>query len=324
MKRVIPRDGRELSAAGMGCWAIGGPFWEGKTALGWGEVDDAESTRAVHAALEHGVTFFDTADVYGAGHSERVLGAALTGRRQDVFIATKFGNRFDESTRQTHGLERDPAYIRRALDASLQRLQTDYIDLYQIHIWSMAKEEAEPILDELDTLVHEGRILSWGWSTDDHACIRLASERRSCVSIQNALNLFHRDRTVQKLCVDGRLASINRSPLAMGLLSGKYTAGHSFEGSDIRQGNVEWMDYFVNGERNAALLEKLGAVRELLTGGGRSVVQGALGWIWSVNDLTVPIPGIRTVGQAEENAGAMEYGPLEQSVFEEVNRILEE
>jgi len=168
------------------------------------------------------------------------------------------------------------------------------------------------------------RVISRDGLERDPACIRLASERRSCVSIQNALNLFNRDRTAQKLCVEGRLASINRSPLAMGLLSGKYTAGHSFEGSDIRPGNVEWMDYFENGEPNAALLEKLGAVRELLTGGGRSVVQGALGWIWSVNDLTVPIPGIRTVDQAEENAGAMEYGPLEQSVFEEVNRILEE
>ncbi len=90
-KRTLGRSGIEVSALGMGCWAIGGPFWRGETPVGWGEVDDAESTRAVHAALDLGITFFDTANVYGAGHSERVLGSALGRRRASVVIATKSG-----------------------------------------------------------------------------------------------------------------------------------------------------------------------------------------------------------------------------------------
>ncbi len=124
--RTLGRSEIVVSAVGMGCWAIGGPFWRGDTPVGWGQVDDAESTRAIHRALDLGVTFFDTADVYGAGHSERVLGAALGGRRGEVVIATKFGNVFDEETRAITGADQSPAFIRQACEASLRRLGTDY------------------------------------------------------------------------------------------------------------------------------------------------------------------------------------------------------
>ena len=103
MTRRLGRSGVQVSAMGLGCWAIGGVFWRGETPVGWGEVDDDESVRAIHRALDLGVTFFDTADVYGAGHSERILARALAGRRDQVVIATKFGNKFDEATRQVTG-----------------------------------------------------------------------------------------------------------------------------------------------------------------------------------------------------------------------------
>src|SRR5512136_272865 len=131
MKRNLGRSGIEVSALGMGCWAIGGPFWSGETPLGWGEVDDDESIRAIHAALDRGVNFFDTANVYGAGHSERVLGRAVAGRRSQVVIATKFNAVFDETTRQVTGSDTSPEGIRSACEASLRRLGTDYIDLLQ-------------------------------------------------------------------------------------------------------------------------------------------------------------------------------------------------
>jgi len=133
MKRIMGRSGIEVSALGMGCWAIGGPFWAGSTPNGWGEVDDEESIRAIHKALEMGVTLFDTANVYGAGHSERVLARAFEGRRSEVVIATKFNAVFDETTRQVTGSDATPAGIRAACEASLRRLNTDYIDLYQFH-----------------------------------------------------------------------------------------------------------------------------------------------------------------------------------------------
>ena len=119
------RSGIQVSALGLGCWAIGGPWtFDGRPA-GWGPVDDAESIRAIHRAVDLGVTLFDTADVYGAGHSERVLGRALAGHRDEVVISTKFGLLFDEATREGGGDDVSPAYIRRACDATLERLDTD-------------------------------------------------------------------------------------------------------------------------------------------------------------------------------------------------------
>src|ERR687896_1788349 len=125
------RSGLETSALGLGCWAIGGPWTFNGDPAGWGEVDDNESIRAIRRALELGVTFFDTADVYGTGHSERVLGRALAGRRDDVVIATKFGNTYDASARVLTGADVSPAYIGWVCRASLDRLGTDRIDLYQ-------------------------------------------------------------------------------------------------------------------------------------------------------------------------------------------------
>lgn len=133
MKRTLGRSGIEVSALGMGCWAIGGLYWSGETPLGWGEIDDDESIRAIHASLDRGVNFFDTANVYGAGHSERVLGRVITGRRSRVVIATKFNAVFDETTRRMTGSDPSPEAIRKACEESLRRLNTEYIDLYQFH-----------------------------------------------------------------------------------------------------------------------------------------------------------------------------------------------
>ncbi len=323
MKRSLGRSGIEVSALGMGCWAIGGPFYnpEGQP-VGWGEVDDNESIYAVHAAMDHGITFFDTADVYGAGHSEEVLGKALKNRRDKLVVATKFGNRFDPASKTMSGQDSSPAYIRSALEASLKRLDTDYIDLYQIHEWGLDPAAAGATLDELDRLVEEGKIRAYGWSTDDMERVRLIAARRNCTAIQNALNLFAYDPELQEFCKSENLASINRSPLAMGLLSGKYSASAAFDGADIRSGSQDWMSYFADGKPNAEFLIILDKVKELLTVDGRSLVQGALGWIWAVSSATVPIPGIRTAAQAMENARAMEYGPLPKEAAAQITRLV--
>ena len=164
-KRRLGRSGIQVSAMGLGCWAIGGPFWRGETPVGWGVVEDEESIRAIHRGLELGIDFFDTADVYGAGHSERVLGRALAGRRDRVVIATKFGNIFDEATRQVTSESASPDHIRRACEASLRRLDTDYIDLYQFHLNYHPMAEAPAARETLEALVAEGKIRSYGWST---------------------------------------------------------------------------------------------------------------------------------------------------------------
>ena len=151
--RRIGRLGPEVSAIGMGCWAIGGPFWAGTQPLGWGEVDDKESIAAIHRALELGVTFFDTANIYGCGHSERVLGQALKEVRDRVVIATKFGNTFDEASRQKTGQDASPEGIRNACDASLRRLDTDHIDLYQFHLNDYDPIKAVGVRETLEDLV---------------------------------------------------------------------------------------------------------------------------------------------------------------------------
>jgi len=150
MKRILGRSGIEVSALGMGCWAIGGPFWAGSTPNGWGEVDDEESIRAIHKALDMGVNFFDTANVYGAGHSERVLARAFEGRRGQVVIATKFNAVFDETTRQVTGSDTTPEGIHKACEDSLRRLNTDYIDLYQFHDNGFPAGQAAPVRETLE------------------------------------------------------------------------------------------------------------------------------------------------------------------------------
>lgn len=321
--RTLGRSGIEVSALGLGCWAIGGPFWEGSEPHGWGEVDDAESIRAIHAALEMGVTFFDTANVYGAGHSERVLAQALAGRRGQVVIATKFNALFDESTRLVTGSDSSPEGIRKACEESLRRLQTDYIDLYQFHDNGFPPEKAGPVRDTLEELVSQGRIRAYGWSTDFPASAEFFAAGGHCTAIQAQLNVLDDNPAIVAVCQKHDLGLINRGPLAMGLLTGKYRAGVRPSIDDVRgERSPEWMKYFRDGEPNAEYLKMLDAVREILVSGGRTLAQGALAWLWARSDKTLPIPGFRTVKQVQENAAAMEFGPLTQAQFDEIEKIL--
>ncbi len=325
MTRTLGRSGVEISALGMGCWAIGGPFYgpDGQP-YGWGEVDDAESTRAIHAALDAGVTFFDTADVYGAGHSERVLGAALKGKRDTVVIATKWGNVFDEATRIMDGADASPSYLRAACEASLHRLGTDVIDLYQLHLNDLPVNQAEPMLETLEDLVTEGKIRWYGWSTDFPDRARSWAENGPhCTSIQHDFCVVNPFPASLPVCEEFGLASINRGPLGMGLLTGKYTASSARLGPDDVRGKApSWMVLFHDGKATPEALDKLAAIREILTRDGRTLAQGALGWLWARSGLTIPIPGFRTVAQVEENTEALALGALPADDAEAAARIV--
>lgn len=321
--RVLGRSGIQVSAVGLGCWAIGGPFWSGDTPVGWGEVDDEESIRAIHRALELGVNFLDTADVYGTGRSERVIARALAGRRHEVVIATKFGNLFDESARQITGADASPGYIRRACEASLKRLNTDVIDLYQFHINDYPADQAGEVRDTLETLVKEGKIRSYGWSTDFPERARVFVEGPNCAAIQVDMNVLTDNAAIIALCEQFNQAAINRGPLAMGLLTGKYAANSKLAQNDVRgEHSPAWMRYFKDGKPNPEWLARLDAIREILTSGGRTLAQGALAWLWARSPQTLPIPGFRTVAQVEENAGAMRFGPLTADQMREIDTLL--
>ncbi len=323
MTRTLGRSGIEVSAMGLGCWAIGGPAWRGETPVGWGDIDDAESTRAIHRALDLGVTFFDTANVYGAGHSEEVLGRALAGVRDQVVIATKFGNLLEEETKQLTGQDASPEGIRQQCEDSLRRLGIETIDLYQFHIGNYDPVRAAEARRTLEDLVQEGKIRAYGWSTDDADRARVFAEGEHCAAIQQQFNVLQGDAETLAVCEAEELASINRGPLAMGLLTGKYGPESLLPDNDVRGPNAPaWMRYFTDGSPDQQWLEMLDAVRDVLTSEGRSLAQGALAWLWARSGQTVPIPGFKTVAQVEENARAMEFGPLEEEQMTQIEGAL--
>ncbi|MDT0321849.1 aldo/keto reductase [Streptomyces millisiae] len=322
--RTLGRSGIEVSALGFGCWAIGGEWQsaDGKP-LGWGRVDDDESVRAIHRALDLGVTFFDTADAYGTGHSERVLGRALGRRRAEVVVATKWGNLFDERTRTRTGQDDSPEHARRALTASLRRLGTDHVDLYQLHISDADPERAARLRDTCEEFVRDGLIRAYAWSTDDPARAAVFAAGPHCTAVQHRLNILQDAPELLALCAESDLASVNRSPLAMGLLTGKHAAGRALESGDIRNSPPDWLPGFTaNAGADPDWLRRVEALREILTSDGRTLAQGALAWIWARSPRTIPIPGFRTVAQAEENAGALAKGPLTAAQLADVDHVL--
>jgi aryl-alcohol dehydrogenase-like predicted oxidoreductase len=323
--RSLGRSGITVSALGLGCWAIGGPFWSGDTPLGWGEVDDAESTRAIRRGLDLGVTFFDTANVYGAGHSERVLGRALGADRSRVVIATKWGNTFDEQSRQTYAPDPSPEHVGQAVRASLARLGTDYIDLYQLHLNDAPIPQALELVPALEKLVDEGLIRSYGWSTDfPERAEAFAAAGQHVAAVQFQANVLDQARDMTALCERLGLAGINRGPLAMGLLTGKFSgaATPALGTDDVRGKTPEWMSYFTDGVPAPQYLRRIAAVREVLTSGGRTLAQGALAWLWAASPVLIPIPGFRTVAQVEENVGALAHGPLTPEQLTEIETLL--
>jgi aryl-alcohol dehydrogenase-like predicted oxidoreductase len=313
LTRTLGRSNIEVSALGLGCWAIGGQMWREGKPTGWGQVDDAESLRALQRGLELGVTFFDTADVYGAGHSEQILAKALKGKRQQVVIATKFGHVFDPQTRVQLGYNTSPDYIRSACEASLRRLDTDYIDLYQFHAGSYEVERAGEVMETLEALVTAGKIRCYAWSTDSVERARVFAQGTHCAAIQHRLNVLEDNPPMLKLCEEFNLASVNRGPLAMGLLTGKFSTESTFAADDVRS----WQEF-----NTPQRLQKLEAIRDVLTQGERTLAQGALGWLWARSEKTIPIPGFKTVAQVEENVRALEFGALSEAQMREIDRLL--
>ncbi len=241
-----------------------------------------------------------------------------------MVIATKFGNVFDEETHQVVGVDVSPEYIRKAREASMLRLKTDSIDLYQLHVWYLPEEKAEPVREVLEELRDNDFIKVYGWSTDVPECARFFAEKPGCTAVQHELNVLVDARDMLKLCDRFDLASINRTPLAMGLLTGKFTHDSRLPSDDVRGKEPEWMKYFKNGKPNPEWLKKLESVREILTSDRRTLAQGALAWIWARSERAIPIPGFKTVKQVEENAGAMDFGPLSKGQMQQIDEILGE
>ncbi len=333
LKRRLGRSEIEVSALGLGCMEIGGKMEDREGYLldstagnhapvfFLGEVDDEQSIRTLAYAFDAGINFFDTAPAYGAGHSERVLGRAFAGKRDEVVIATKFGKWMDENE---NWFGRYPSAralignIRKECEDSLRRLGTDYIDLYQYHQMDYdLLEYAEEVIEILERLVAEGKIRYYGWSTEDPACIRMFAQGEHCTAIQHNLNVLEDAPEPLALCEEFDQASIARGILGMGFLTGKYTAENYktlLSRDDFRQREAI---FFV------PLLDKLDKVRDILTRDGRTLPQGALAWIWARSRRSIPIPGFRTFEQVKENIAAVNFGPLTDDQMVQIDSVLE-
>ncbi|WP_152363050.1 aldo/keto reductase [Microlunatus speluncae] len=322
--RSLGRSGPQVSAIGVGSWALGGPYQANGRAAGWGEVDDDESIRALHAAFDAGITLIDTAPTYGIGHSESIIGRALAtlpaSAAELITVATKFGLVYDERRRTTGGTDTRPETIRAGCEDSLRRLGLDTIGLFQLHNGAESPAQAEDIVATCEELVAAGKINSFGNGQDDPEITAVFARSANCVAIQTQINVFGWAAASLDAARSAGLAILARSPLAMGMLTGKYTPSRRPAPGDVRLDTPYW-DYF-DSDAMPGWLERLDTVRELVTTDGRSLTQGALGYLLALDPAIIPLPGIRTEAQAIENAGALDHGPLPAAVATKITDLL--
>ena len=295
----------EVSLVGLGC-----------NNFGW-RIDAAATAGVVDAALEAGINFLDTADVYGTGQSEEFLGQALKGRWNAVVIATKFGSKMDD---QRPGGAK-PDYIRRAVEDSLRRLGTDRIDLYQLHRPD-AGTPVEETLGALDALVKEGKVREIGASNFTAEQIREAEESARhgaarFVSIQNEYSLLHRgpEKDVLPECIRHRLSFLPYFPLANGLLTGKYLPGQPAPAGS--RGEAGWGPKVFTEEN----LEVAASLRQFAESRGRSLLELAFSWLASRPAVASVIAGAKTPEQVRANAAAANWS-LSEADLVAVDRIL--
>jgi aryl-alcohol dehydrogenase-like predicted oxidoreductase len=319
-KRRLGHSDLEVSAMGLGCWAMGGEWTYDNAPAGWGQVDDAESIRAIHCALDAGINFIDTAANYGCGHSEKVLGKAVAGRRDKVILATKFGYVIDEETRIVTRNDSDVVgRIRQECEASLSRLHSDYIDLYHFHKDDYDPEKAVEVRDALERLVTEGKIRWYGWSTNNPEGARVFAQGKHCTAIQHWMNMGTDMPDMLAVCDQYDQASIIRSPLGSGNMTGKFNSDTNFPKDDWRS------TWDLRSEWAIQRRQRIAAVHEYFAEAGevRTPAQIALAWIWTRSDRTIPIPGFKSVAQVQDNIQAMEFGLLKREQMKKIDEIFE-
>jgi aryl-alcohol dehydrogenase-like predicted oxidoreductase len=313
--RRLGRSGVKVSPLGLGTARMAGLGWREDLApsdvLYPRDPSQAErdAVQQIQAAVDLGVTFFDTADNYGQGLSERILGKALRGRRDGIVVATKFGE--DPMTDQEDPWSLDAGSVERACEASLRRLGGQCIDLYLLHRRDYPLERAPALMEVLEDLVRAGKIRYYGWSTDDVERARLFARGEHCIAIEHRLNVFNDNAAMLDLCREEDLVSLNRVPLLMGVLTGRWSPETKLEEGDPR---AQWFEQ----EGFLKLLACAQQIEPYLTSDGRSYVQGALGWIWARSPLTIPLPGFRNMEQMQALVQARQFGPLPLDVMQAI------
>jgi aryl-alcohol dehydrogenase-like predicted oxidoreductase len=306
-KRRLGREGPEVSAIGLGCMGMS-EFYAGGS--------EQESIATIHHALERGVTFLDTADMYGWGKNEELVGRAIAGKRDQVFLATKFGN-VRGPNGEFLGVRGDPDYVRSACEASLRRLKVDVIDLYYQHRVD-TKVPIEDTIGEMARLRQEGKIRFLGLSEAAPQTIRRANKTARITAVQTELSLWSRDAEAEVLPTVRELGIgyVAYSPLGRGFLSGRFKSPDDFPEDDFRKNHPRFQGE--NFEKNLALVRE---VEKMAEEKGCTTAQLALAWVLAQGEDIVPIPGTKHVRYLDENIGALEV-KLTEADLKRLDEIL--
>ena len=317
-QRVLGRTGRPVSVVGLGTWQLGAD---------WGDVSEADALAVLRESVESGVTFFDTADVYGDGRSERIIGRFLAGNAgQGITVATKMGRRVEQKP-ENYTLENFHAWT----DRSRVNLGVDTLDLVQLHCPPTPVFSSGAVFDALDTLVAEERIAAYGVSVETSEQALTAIARPGVASVQIILNAFRRkplDQVLPAAAAAG-VGIIARVPLASGLLSGRYTKDTTFGADDHRNFNARGeafdvgetfsgVDFAAGVDAAAEFASVTGSQPAGSTG---STAQWALRWVIQQPGVTTVIPGARGTGQARQNAEAAGLPPLSQAELDQIEAL---
>ena len=316
-KKVAKID-ETFSAVGFGCWAVGGD---------WNNTTDQASIEAIRKAIDVGVNFFDVAPVYGFGHAEEILGKALEGRRQRVLIGSKCGLVWDAQRNITNDLTRNN--VLREIDESLRRLNTDYIDIYQLH-WPDPNTPIEETMETLNSLKEAGRIRYIGVSNFSVKLTKRAMEAGTIVSHQGLYNMLERnpesyheiplDYRVQEeilpFCQEHGLAFFPYSPLFQGLLTGTFKASGNFDDSDMRANNPK-----LTGESFQSYLERVEKLKDFAQEITKPLSQIAINWLIKQEAVTSVICGAQNIHHVEENVASTEW-ELTDEMMKQIEEIL--
>jgi aryl-alcohol dehydrogenase-like predicted oxidoreductase len=291
-KRTLGKSGIEVTKIGVGLWAIGGSEW--------GEVDDRESLNMIAAALDMGINFFDTADVYGDGHSERLLGKAMKGHRDDFIVATKIGWRgFDRENNVSAYNTVDKLVA--GVESNLERMQTDYVDLIQSHI-DFHEPNMEIFVEGFQKLQQQGKVRAYGVSTSDYEYLKAFNADNKASTLQIDYSILNRtpEKEIFPYTLKNNLGVLVRGPLAMGILTGKFDQDTEFEEGDFRKNWIE------NEDEHKIFLNDLDKAERLkpLADEDRSLAQLAIQFVMHHPAVTVAIPGAKRISQLKENVKA--------------------
>jgi aryl-alcohol dehydrogenase-like predicted oxidoreductase len=306
-RRTLGRGGPEVSAIGLGCMGMSEFYGAG---------DEAESIATIHEAIERGVDFLDTADMYGVGRNEELVGKAIADRRERVFLATKFGNVRGEDG-SFRGVCGRPDYVRSACEASLKRLGVDVIDLYYQHRVD-PDVPIEETVGAMAELVAAGKVRFLGLSEAAPATVRRAQATHQIAALQTEYSLWSRDAEAEILPTVRELgiAFVAYSPLGRGFLTGQFKAPDDFPDDDYRRFHPRFTGG--NFEKNIALVREIEA---MAAGKGCTAAQLAIAWVRGRGDDIVPIPGTKRRAYLDQNIGALEVR-LTQEELERLDRIL--